>query len=328
MPNTAPPAAEGITVVLEPHTQAFLDKLAADGGPQIYELSVDDARGVLSGAQADPVEKISVDSEERVISVGPRGSIPIRIVRPKDSTGVLPAVMYFHGGGWVLGDAETHDRLIREIAHGAQAAVVFVEYCRAPEARYPVPIEEAYAATKWVSEQGKTINVDGSRLALAGDSVGGNMAAAVTLLARERGGPRLLFQVLFYPVTNAAFDTPSYEQFAQGYFLTREAMKWFWDHYAPEVASRTQPTASPLRATTDQLQGLPPALVISGECDVLRDEGEAYARKLIQAGVDVTALRYLGTIHDFVMLNAITDTPAARSAIAHASEMLHKALAQ
>jgi acetyl esterase len=298
--------------------------LAAKGGPQIYELSVEDARGVLSGAQACRVEKLPADSEDRLIPVGPRSQVAIRIVRPKGNTGVLPAVMYFHGGGWVLGDVETHDRLIREIANGAQAAVVFVDYSRPPEARYPVAIEEAYAATKWVSENGRNINVDCSRLAVAGDSVGGNMATVVTLLAKQRGGPHIHFQVLFYPVTDAAFDTPSYQQFAQGYFLTREAMKWFWDHYAPDVAIRTQSTASPLRATIDELRGLPPALVINGECDVLRDEGEAYARKLIQAGVHVTALRYMGTIHDFVMLNVLADTPAARSAIALANDTLHK----
>jgi acetyl esterase len=313
-----------VNPVVEPHTQAFLDALAAKNGPQIYELSVEDARGVLSAAQTGRVEKLPADSEDRLIPGGPKGRVAIRIVRPKGSTGVLPAVMYFHGGGWVLGDVETHDRLIREIANGAQAAVVFVAYSRPPEARYPVAIEEAYAATKWVSENGKSINLDCSRLAVAGDSVGGNMAAVVTLLAKQRGGPQIHFQVLFYPVTDADFGTPSYRQFAKGYFLTQEAMKWFWDHYAPDVAIRTQSTASPLRATIDQLRGLPPALVINGECDVLRDEGEAYARKLIQAGVHVTALRYMGTIHDFVMLNAITDTPAARGAIAQANDALHK----
>ena len=324
MQNTSPLARTAVNPVVEPNTQTFLDGLAAKGGPQIYELSVEDARGVLSGAQSGQVEKLPADSEDRLIPGGPKGQVAIRIVRPKGSTGALPVVMYFHGGGWVLGDVETHDRLIREIANGAHAAVVFVDYSRPPEARYPVAIEEAYAATKWVSENGKTINVDCSRLAVAGDSVGGNMAAVVTLLAKQRGGPQIHFQVLFYPVTDADFDTPSYQQFAEGYFLTREAMKWFWDHYAPDVAIRTQSTASPLRATIDQLRGLPPALVINGECDVLRDEGEAYARKLIQAGVHVTALRYMGTIHDFVMLNAITDTPAARSAIAQANDTLHK----
>jgi len=324
MQNTSPLARTASNPVVEPATQIFLDGLAAKGGPQIYELSVEDAREVLSSAQAGRVEKLPADCEDRLLPVGPKGQVAIRIVRPKGSSGALPAVMYFHGGGWVLGDAETHDRLIREIANGAHAAVVFVDYSRPPEARYPVAIEEAYAATKWVSENGKTINVDCSRLAVAGDSVGGNMATVVTLLAKQRGGPQIHFQVLFYPVTDADFDTPSYQQFATGYFLTREAMKWFWDHYAPDVAIRTQSTASPLRATIDQLRGLPPALVINGECDVLRDEGEAYARKLIQAGIHVTALRYMGTIHDFVMLNVLADTPAARSAIALANDTLRK----
>jgi acetyl esterase len=252
----------------------------------------------------------------------------VRIVRPEGNTGALPVLIYFHGGGWALGDKETHDRLIREIAIGANAAVVFVDYSRSPEARFPVAIEEAYAATKWVAENGKTINVDSSRLAVAGNSVGGNMSAAVTLLAKERGGPKINFQALFYPVTDADFDTPSYRQFAEGYFLTREAMKWFWNHYAPDVASRNQPTASPLRASADQFRGLPPALVITGECDVLRDEGEAYARKLTEAGVPVTATRYPGIIHDFVMLNAVTDTAAARGAIAQANNTLWKVFAK
>jgi acetyl esterase len=310
---------------VEPNTQAFLDELATQGGPQIYELSVEDARGVLSAAQGGKVLKLPAEVEDRTIPGGPKGPVAIRIVRPKSGTGALPVVVYFHGGGWVLGDVDTHDRLIREIANGAQAAVVFVDYSRSPEARYPVAIEEAYAATKWVSENGKTIDVDSSRLAVAGDSVGGNMAAVVTLLAKQRGGPKIDFQLLFYPVTDADFDTPSYQQFAQGYFLTREAMKWFWDHYAPDVAIRAQPMASPLQATIEQLRDLPPALVINGECDVLRDEGEAYARKLIQAGVQVTALRYMGTIHDFVMLDAVTDTPAARSAVAQANAALRNA---
>jgi len=278
--------------VVEPDTQAFLDALAAKGGPQIHELSVYAARGVLRDAQGGKIAKCPAEIEDLTIPGGPKGQIAICIVRPTGSTGTLPGVIYFHGGGWVLGDVDTHDRLIREIANGASAAVVFVNFSRPPEARYPVAIEEAYAATKWVSANGKTIHVDSSRLAVAGDSVGGNMAAAVTLLAKQRGGPPIHFQVLFYPVTDADFDTPSYQQFAQGYFLTREAMKWFWDHYAPDAAIRTQATASPLRATVEQLRGLPPALVINGECDVLRDEGEAYARKLIQAGVHVTALRY------------------------------------
>ncbi|KGF73609.1 lipase [Neosynechococcus sphagnicola sy1] len=315
------------TYILEPTTQKFLDDLAGAGGSQIYELAVEDARGVLEGAQSGDVVKLSADIEDRVIPVGPKGEVSIRIVRPPGNHDRLPVVMYFHGGGWVLGSKDTHDRLMREIANGAEAAVVFVDYTRSPEAPYPVAIEEAYAATQWIAENGAAIEVDAARLAVAGDSVGGNMAAAITLLAKERRGPAISFQVLFYPVTDANFETPSYQEFAEGYFLSREAMKWFWHHYAPDVAVREQPTASPLKSSIEQLTGLPSALVITGECDVLRDEGEAYAHKLIQAGVSVTALRYLGTIHDFVMLNVITETPAARGAISLATAVLRQKLA-
>ncbi len=313
---------------IEPTTRAFLDSLNSKGGPQLYELSVEDARGVLSSIQAIDVKKLPADIEDRSIPGGPKGQISIRIVRPKGNKEILPVVMYFHGGGWVLGDKDVFDRLVREIANGAGAAVVFVNFTRSPEARYPIAIEEAYAATKYIAENGKALNLDPSRLAVAGDSVGGNMAAAVTLLAKERGGPKIIFQVLFYPVTDANFDTPSYQQFATGHFLTREAMKWFWNNYLPDEEARKQPTASPLHASIEQLKGLPPALVINGEFDVLRDEGEAYAHKLIEAGVRVTEVRYSGTIHDFVMLNPIAETPATRAAIAQANEMLRKAFSK
>ncbi len=313
------------TPVLYPAVQDFLSKLAAAGGPPLHELSPQEAREVLRDLQSGPVAKLPADIEDRDLPVGPSGKVSIRIVRPKGAKEILPAVLYFHGGGWVLGDKDTHDRLIREIANGATAAVVFVNYTPSPEAQYPIPIEEAYAATEWVAEHGSQINVDTSALAVVGDSVGGNMAAAVTLLAKERGGPNIHFQVLFYPVTDAGFDTPSYDQFAEGHFLTRDGMKWFWDQYAPDESVRHEPTASPLQASVEQLQGLPSALIIVDECDVLRDEGEAYARKLTEAGVDVTATRYLGITHDFVMLNAITGTPAARGAIAQATGALRQA---
>jgi acetyl esterase len=316
------------TPVLYPTAQDFLNHLAAQGGPPLYELSPQDARQVLRDLQSIRVAKLPADIEDRLLPVGPQGKVSIRVVRPKDVKEMLPAIMYFHGGGWVLGDKDTHDRLIREIANGARAAVVFVNYTPSPEAHYPVPIEEAYAATKWVAEHGREINVDASRLAVVGDSVGGNMTAAVTLLAKERGGPAFRVQVLFYPVTDAGFDTPSYDQFAEGHWLTREAAKWFLDQYAPDLAVRSEPTMSPLQASVDQLRGLPPALIIVDECDVLRDEGEAYARKLIEAGVRVTALRCLGIIHDFVMLNALAETPATRAAIAQANEMLRSALTE
>jgi acetyl esterase len=313
---------------LDPTVQFFLKSQARRGGPAINELSVEDARAALFQMQAGYIAKLPVDIEERTILVGPRGNTAIRIVRPKGSTAMLPAVVYFHGGGWALGDADTHDRLVREIAHGANAAVIFVEYSRSPEARYPVAIEEGYAVTKWVFETGKMINVDSSRLALAGDSAGGNIAAAVTLLAKERGGPHLRFQVLFYPVTDARFDTKSYDQFADGYFLSREAMKWFWGHYAQNTATRDKPTASPLRATAEELRNLPPTLIITAECDVLRDEGEAYAAKLQEAGVPVIATRYPGMIHDFVMLNALSTTAGTRGAINEANEALRAAFSR
>jgi acetyl esterase len=235
--------------------------------------------------------------------------------------------MYFHGGGWVLGDKDTHDRLVREIANGANAAIVFVNFMPSPEAKYPIPIEEAYTATKYIAENGIKFSLDTSKLAVAGDSVGGNMAAAVVLLAKERGGPKIDYQVLFYPVTDANFETKSYQQFATDIWLTREAMKWFWDNYLPDKEARKQPTASPLQASIDQLKGQPPALIITDENDVLRDEGEAYAHKLIQAGINVTAVRYLGTTHDFVMLNALAGTPATCSAVGLANEILRNVFA-
>jgi acetyl esterase len=314
--------------VLEPATQQFIDALTAKKGPPIYTLSPADARNVLAGAQLQPVEKQAAQIEDRVIDAGPTGKVALRIVRPAQAKGVLPVIMYFHGGGWVLGDKNTHDRLIREIANGAQATVVFVDYDRSPETQFPVPVEQAYAATRYVAEHAKQFNVDATRMAVAGDSVGGNMAAAVTLMAKEQGGPALRYQVLFYPVTDANFDDGSYNEFADGPWLTKNAMKWFWDAYAPNAADREKITASPLRASLDQLKDLPPALVITDENDVLRDEGEAYARKLSQAGVRVTAVRYEGTIHDFVMLNALAKTPATRAAIEQANTVLKKALAK
>jgi acetyl esterase len=309
---------------LELHTQQFIDGLA--GSPPIYSLSPAEARSVLERAQSIPVGKPSGQIEDTAFPVGPTGSVPVRIVRPFGVAGPLPVVVYVHGGGWILGDRNTHDRVVREIAVGAGAAVVFVDYDRSPEARYPVAIEQAYAATRYVVDQSASLGIDPSRLAVVGDSVGGNMAAALTLMARERRGPKIAFQVLFYPVTDADFDTASYTRFADGPWLTKRAMQWFWDAYLPDPAARKQPTATPLNASLHELAGLPEALVIVDENDVLRDEGEAYAGRLSDAGVRVTSVRYNGTIHDFVMLNALADTPATRGAIAQAVGALKTAL--
>ncbi len=276
--------------------------------------------------QSGDIGKPAVDEEWITVPGGPTGSVRARIVKPAGASGTLPVVLYIHGAGWVFGNAHTHDRLVRELAVGARAAVVFPEYDLSPEARYPVAIEQNYAVARWIVTDGAAKGLDAARLAVAGDSVGGNMAIALTLMAKERGDVALVQQVLFYPVTDAAFETGSYHQFAEGYFLRRDGMQWFWDQYTTDPAQRAEITASPLRATTEQLAGLPAALVITGEADVLRDEGEAYANKLRQAGVPVTAVRLQGVIHDFVMLDALRGTQAAEAAITTAVTVLRGAL--
>jgi acetyl esterase len=318
----------GLAAGIEPATRVFLELVNRMHGTPIYRMTPDNARKALLKLQSGGIPRMPADIRDLSLPGGPRGAIRVRMVRPVGTTGeVLPAVMYFHGGGWVLGDRDTHDRLVREIANRSRSAVFFVDYDRSPEARYPVAIEEAYMATRYVSANGADLNVDGSRLAVVGDSVGGNMATIVSMMALRRRGPEIGLQVLFYPVTDARFDTPSYQQFAEGYWLSREAMKWFWDQYMPDKRLREQLDVSPLQASTDRLEGLPPALVVTGEFDVLRDEGERYAQKLTDAGVDVTAVRFLGTIHDFLMLDALAGTPAARGAVDLACRMLQDVMA-
>jgi len=309
--------------ILEPAAQAIAD--ATSTPPFIYELGPDGARKVLDDIQAAPVAQPDVDETWMTVPAEV-GDVPVRIVTPVGATGVLPAVLYVHGGGWVLGNAGTHDRLVRELAVGAKAAVVFVEYDRSPEARYPVAVEQAYATARWIVRDGSTQGLDASRLAVAGDSVGGNMAAAVTLLAKQRGDVAFVHQSLYYPVTDAAQDTDSYREFADGPFLTARAMAWYWDAYLPEHDERYEITVSPLRATLDDLAGLPEAFVIVDENDVLRDEGEAYARRLTEAGVRTTSVRFNGICHDFLMLNPVRGTAAATAAVEQAIHVLRKAL--
>jgi acetyl esterase len=300
-------------VVLEPAAQAFAQATADP--PYLFDLGPVEGRKTVDEVQSGEIEKPDVDIEDTIVPGGPSGEVSVRIMRPRGATGTLPVVIYIHGAGWVFGNSHTHDRLIRELTVGADVAVVFPNYSLSPEARYPTAIEESYAVLRWVADHGADKGLDAARIAIAGDSVGGNMTAALTLMAKERSGPSLVAQLLFYPVTDASFDTDSYREFAQGYFLRRDAMQWFWDQYTTEEAQRDEVTASPLRASTEQLAGLPPALVITAEADVLRDEGEAYGRKLRAAGIDVTATRYEGVIHDFVMLNALRETNAAGAAI-------------
>ena len=310
--------------VLEPAAQAFVEATA--NPPYLFDLPPAEGRKAVDEVQSGEIAKPAVDEEWITVSGGPTGSVRARIVKPAGTTGTLPVILYIHGAGWVFGNAHTHDRLVRELAVGANAAVVFPEYDLSPEVRYPVAIEQNYTVAQWIVREGADKNLDAARLAVAGDSVGGNMSAALTLMAKQRGDVPLVQQVLFYPVTDASFDTASYHQFATGYFLRRDAMQWFWDQYTTDEAERAQITASPLRASTEQLAGLPPALVITGEADVLRDEGEAYANKLREAGVPVTAVRYQGIIHDFVMLNALRGTHAAEAAITQAVSTLRTAL--
>ena len=317
-------AANTNEVVLEPAAQKFAEATAKP--PFLFDLGPAKGRETVDEVQSGEVELPAAEVEELRLT-GPIGDeFSVKIVRPEGVTGALPVILYIHGAGWVFGDFHTHERLVRELAVGARAAVVFPDYSRSPEARYPVAIEQSYATAEWVTENGAGKGLDATRLAIAGDSVGGNMTAALTLMAKERGGPEFAAQVLFYPVTDASFDTESYHRFAEGYFLRRDAMQWFWDQYTTDEAQRNEITASPLRAGVEQLAGLPPALVITGEADVLRDEGEAYARKLRQAGVPVTAVRYQGIIHDFVMLNALRETHAAEAAIRQAIGFLSEAL--
>ncbi|MFI6249684.1 alpha/beta hydrolase [Streptomyces sp. NPDC051016] len=313
-----------VTPVLEPAAQAFVEATA--NPPYLFDLAPADGRKAVDAVQSGEIAKPAVDEEWITVSGGPTGTVRARIVKPAGATGPLPVIIYIHGAGWVFGNAHTHDRLVRELAVGAEAAVVFPEYDLSPEVRYPVAIEQNWTVAKWVVEQGATKGLDAGRIAVAGDSVGGNMTIALTLMAKERGGVPLLQQVLFYPVTDASFDTDSYHQFAEGYFLRRDGMFWFWDQYTTDEAERAQITASPLRATVEQLKDLPPALVVVAEADVLRDEGEAYANKLREAGVPVTAVRFQGIIHDFVMLNALRETHAAEAAISLAVRTLHTAL--
>lgn len=311
---------------VEHNTQAFLQALEAGGGKPIEQLSPQDARAVLSGAQAGvKLQLPKAEVQQKTIHADGQ-DISLTIVRPAGARGTLPAFMFIHGGGWVLGDFPTHERLVRDLVNYSGAVAVFVNYTPSPEARYPVAINQIYAATKWVAEHGKEINVDGSRLAIAGNSVGGNMATSVALMAKDKGGPKLRYQLLLWPVTDASFETGSYHEFQQGHFLTRNMMKWFWDNYTTDPKQRAEYYASPLRASVTELKGLPPTLIQVAEKDVLRDEGEAYGRKLDDAGVPVTVTRYDGMIHDYGLLNVVSTVPAVQTAMRQAGNELKEHL--
>lgn len=292
--------------------------------PRIYELPPEEGRALLEKVQESPVDKLPVDIEDLTVDTGQWGAINVRFVRPEGNTDKLPVIFYIHGAGWVFGSAQTHDKLIRELAVRTNSVVVFPEYSRSPEAKYPTAIEQSYAVLQKLSELAESKGLDLSELAVAGDSVGGNMATVMTILTKERQGVPIQKQLLFYPVTDANFTTDSYQEFAENYFLTKEGMKWFWDQYTTDDSERSEITASPLRATSEELADLPPALILTGEADVLRDEGEAYARKLRDAGVAVTQVRFQGMIHDFVMVNSLDQTNATRAAMLLATQWLQQ----
>ncbi len=303
---------------------AFLKALNSGSGKPIEQLSVKDARAVLTGAQKG-AELPPAQISQKIITVQGK-PLTLTIVKPEHASSTLPVFMFFHGGGWVLGDFPTHERLVRDMVNASGAAAVFVNYRPSPEAHFPVAITQAYEATKWVAEHGAEIGVDGKRLALVGNSVGGNMVAAVALQAKQFKTPAIRYDVMLWPVTDARFDTASYDQFADGHFLTKNMMKWFWDNYTVSEKDRNNILASPLRATTEQLKGLPPTLIQTAELDVLRDEGEAFGRKLDAAGVPVTVTRYNGMIHDYGLLNALSQEPTVRTAINQAGKELRSHL--
>jgi len=311
---------------IESHIKAFLNELNAGDSKPMEQMEPQEARAILTGAQASvDVDLSGITVSQRTIEQDGQ-SVAIHLVKPAGAEGVLPVFMFFHGGGWVLGDFPTHQRLVRDLVVASGAAAVFVDYTPSPEAHYPVAINQAFAATKWVAANGAEIGVDGSRLAVAGNSVGGNMAAVVSLMAKEQQSPAIKLQVLLWPVTDANFDTDSYLQFATGRFLTRNMMIWFWDNYTTDSQARRQIYASPLQATLEELNGLPPALIQVAENDVLRDEGEAYGRRLDEAGVPVTVTRYNGMIHDWGLLNPLVTVPGTRSAMLQAAAELKKVL--
>jgi acetyl esterase len=306
---------------VEPQTQAILDQLTAMGGPPLHTLPVPEARKLMDNlrALAGTGPEVAAVDDRRI--PGPAGEIPVRVYTPAGS-GPFAALVWFHGGGWVLGDIPGADVTCRELANAAGCVVVSVDYRLAPESEFPAAADDCYAATRWVADHATSLGIDPKRLAIGGDSAGGNLAAVTALRARDQGGPALAFQLLVYPATDAACDTPSYHDNADGYLLTKDSMAWFWDHYLRNDADRANPHASPLRA--ESLEGLPPALVITAEFDPLRDEGEAYGKRLRQAGVPVAISRYDGTIHGFFTMTGFLDL--ARNAVAEAAAALRQSL--
>jgi acetyl esterase len=310
---------------IDPQVRSFLAELNKDSSP-FWELPQPKPQEILTALQnKTPVDMSGVTTSERIITQDGR-TVKLYVMTPQRVTGKPGVLLFVHGGVWIVGNFQNHQRLLRDLVVGSGQIGVFVEYTSLPEARFPTQLEECYAALKWIAVHAREFGADSKRIAVAGNSVGGNMSAALSLMAKDRKGPKLSGQVLLYPATDASVDTVSYHEFATGRFLSRAFMKYGWDLYAPDEKTRNNPYVSPLRASRQELQGLPPALVITAENDPLRDEGEAYARKLEDAGVAVAATRYNGMIHDFVLLNAIHDVPGVQAALQQASDAIRDAL--
>lgn len=294
--------------------------------PLIFELPPEQGREVLNKLQSTSVYKYPAAISSIRFTSKSWGSFVVHCVIPSTSIGIENIIFYIHGAGWVFGSLHTHDKLVRELAYRTNSIVIFPEYSLSPEAKYPLAIEQCYEALCHVEDILQTIGCTRKMktLTVAGDSVGGNMATVMTLLSKYRQGPCIHKQLLYYPVTNAYFNTESYSLYATDYYLYREGMMWFWDQYTNNDRERSEIFASPLLASIEQLQGLPPAMIVVGEADVLRSEGEAYIDKLRMAGVDVTSARFHAIIHDFVMLNALDQTNACRLAMDATVEWINR----
>jgi acetyl esterase len=310
---------------IDPKIRSFLAEINKDSSP-FWQLPQPKPQEILTGLQSQAaVDMSGVTTIEKTITQEGR-SVKLYVMKPDHVSGKPGVLLFIHGGVWIVGNFQNHQRLLRDLVVGSGQVGVFVEYTPLPAAKFPTQLDESYFALKWVSEHAGELGADGSRIAVAGNSVGGNMTAALALMAKDRKGPKISYQVLLIPATDASVDTASYREYGTGRFLARAFMKYGWDLYAPDAKTRDNPYVSPLRASIEELKGLPPALVITAENDPLRDEGEAYARKLKEAGVGVDAVRYNGTIHDFVLLNALRNVPSTEAAIDQVNEGLRKHL--
>ncbi len=300
----------------------FIHFLEEQGGEPLYKMKPEKAREFLKELQRKSHKEIPADICDTQIFTPTVGNVDIRVVRPPGNNEKLPAVIYFHGGGWILGDKETHDMLLRRLAVWSNCTVIFPTFTPSPDVHYPASFDECYAVVDYIYNNPDGFNINSEKIAVAGDSAGGNLATAVAIRAQKEHGPKIVFQALFYPVTDAEMKTESYKEFKDGPWLTKKAMEWFWDAYCPDKDRRHESCISPLKAKLEELQGLPPTLIITAENDVLRDEGEAYAKKLDDAGVEVVNARINGVTHDFMMLNEVFDTMPTKGAFALAAKLL------